>query len=273
MADLKLETPLTVTPAVTCQQCVDILNKQGYDQLPCVSNDNQILGSGWRSATATHSPLARLVDSHQQSLIALSLAWIAVLLQNGHSRQSHLSSAVLTRTTGRLGQLSPLSPRLTCMRADGAWVMRLLTPLLFLTVLPRCRSLLSASPSTLVVLCGCHQITRCLYTQCQKVGLHTALSKLSEIFDHDHFALVVSSQRCFDKGGAVSEKLMVFGIVTRIDLLNFIVTHRPRGASVSSAAADSTDGGSGAPAQYEHEQKEQASEKKEATSVYSIERM
>ena len=44
VSDLKLETPLTVTPAVTCQQCVDILNKQGYDQLPCVSNDNQILG-------------------------------------------------------------------------------------------------------------------------------------------------------------------------------------------------------------------------------------
>lgn len=53
VADLKLETPLTVTPAVTCQQCVDILNKQGYDQLPCVSNDNQILGS---AADTTDTP-------------------------------------------------------------------------------------------------------------------------------------------------------------------------------------------------------------------------
>ena len=44
VADLQLETPYTVTPSVSCQQCVDILNRQGYDQLPCVSVDNQILG-------------------------------------------------------------------------------------------------------------------------------------------------------------------------------------------------------------------------------------
>ena len=126
-----------------------------------------------------------------------------------------------------------------------------------------------------------YQITRCLYTQFKKIGLHTALSKLSEIFDHDHFALVVTSQRCFDKGGAVSEKLVVFGIVTRIDLLNFIVTNRPRGASVSSEAAEHTSDSTAATvappsAQFVHEHKEPASqqdEKKEASSVYSIERM
>jgi len=196
VADLKLETPLTVTPAVTCQQCVDILNKQGYDQLPCVSNDNQILGM-------------------------VTLGNLTSLL---------LSSRV---------------------QPDDS-------------------------------------ITRCLYTQFKKVGLQTALSKLSEIFDHDHFALVVTSQRCFDKGGAVSEKSLVFGIVTRIDLLNFIVTSRPRGASVgeaadsslhsSAAAAASASALAVSAAQFEHEHKEQstaqqADEKKEASSVYSIERM
>ena len=104
------------------------------------------------------------------------------------------------------------------------------------------------------------------------MALSTALSKLSEIFDHDHFALVVSSQRCFDKGGAVSEKLLVFGIVTRIDLLNFLVTNRPRGASVSSDATDSTAAAaSAAAAQFEAEHKEE--QKEEASSVYSIERM
>ena len=133
-----------------------------------------------------------------------------------------------------------------------------------------------------------NQITRCLYTQFKKISLHTPLSKLSEIFDHDHFALVVTSQRCFDKGGAVSEKLVVFGIVTRIDLLNFIVTHRPRGASVSGDTSDGTRTATTAAAtsttattaeaatQFEHEHKEstaQHEEKKEASSVYSIERM
>ena len=123
----------------------------------------------------------------------------------------------------------------------------------------------------------CAQITRCLYTQFKKLSLSTPLAKLSEIFDHDHFALVVTSQRCFDAGGAVSEKALVFGIVTRIDLLNFIVTHRPRGSSVSSEQADGSDNSSAAEAasRFQHEQKEQntSDEKKEASAVYSIERM
>ena len=119
------------------------------------------------------------------------------------------------------------------------------------------------------------QITRCLYTQFKKLSLSTPLSKLSEIFDHDHFALVVTSQRCFDAGGAVSEKALVFGIVTRIDLLNFIVTNRPRGGSVSSEQADGSNNSLAAQAasHFQHEQKESADDKKEASAVYSIERM
>ena len=146
VSELRLETPYTVTPAVSCQQCVDILVKQGYDQLPCVGSDNVILGM--------------------------------VTLGN-------LTSQILS------GRVSP----------DDS-------------------------------------ITRCLYTQFKKVALSTRLSVLSAIFDHDHFALVVTNQRCFDRGGEVSEKLLIFGIVTRIDLLNFIVSQRPRGHSSAQAEDD-----------------------------------
>ena len=102
VADLKLETPLTVTPAVTCQQCVDILNKQGYDQLPCVSNDNQILGSD--SSTLSFS-----TSICRRSLAAVLLLTCPFVCphcagvdgrQNGHSRQPHFAAALLTRTAG-----------------------------------------------------------------------------------------------------------------------------------------------------------------------------
>ena len=149
------------------------------------------------------------------------------------------------------------------------------SPALLLLILPPLEWFwLTVSLCLCFPVCCC-QITRCLYTQFKKVSLHTPLSTLSGIFDHDHFALVVTSQRCFDRGGAVSEKLVVFGIVTRIDLLNFLVTNRPRGASVSSEAADGTGNIAAAAAQFRGEHKEQTEQqdKKEASSVYSIERM
>ncbi|RYY35645.1 pyridoxal-phosphate dependent enzyme [archaeon] len=44
VGDLTPTAPVTVTPAVTCGEAVDILKANGYDQLPVVSEDNSILG-------------------------------------------------------------------------------------------------------------------------------------------------------------------------------------------------------------------------------------
>lgn len=44
VAELRINTPHTVGPDITCQECVDLLSAQGFDQIPCVSNDGQIMG-------------------------------------------------------------------------------------------------------------------------------------------------------------------------------------------------------------------------------------
>lgn len=41
---LKLGVPLTVLPSVTSQECIDIMNKESFDQLPVVSETGSILG-------------------------------------------------------------------------------------------------------------------------------------------------------------------------------------------------------------------------------------
>jgi len=143
VADLKLETPFTVTPSVQIQQCIELFNKHGFDQLPCVNEEN-----------ATVLGMVTLGNLHAQILS---------------------------------GRVSPDEP-----------------------------------------------IARCIYTQFQQIPITTSLARLSAILDHDHFALVVNTQKCISRDGAVAEKTMIFGIVTRIDLLNFIVSNRPRSASESS---------------------------------------
>ena len=67
-------------------------------------------------------------------------------------------------------------------------------------------------------------VSKAMYKQFKKVNTHTTLSELSRIFDKDHFALVVTEQRCFSAGGKVETKQVIFGVVTRIDLLTFITT-------------------------------------------------
>ena len=44
VAELHVPRPVTVTPAVTCAEAVDILAGQGFDQLPVVAEDGTILG-------------------------------------------------------------------------------------------------------------------------------------------------------------------------------------------------------------------------------------
>ncbi|XP_069802348.1 cystathionine beta-synthase isoform X1 [Dendropsophus ebraccatus] len=61
------------------------------------------------------------------------------------------------------------------------------------------------------------------------------LGKLSRILETDHFALVVHEQIQSDHNdGSSSKKQMVFGVVTAIDLLNFVTRERERRVSESS---------------------------------------
>lgn len=136
VADLKLNTPITVAPSVSCNECVEILNKNGYDQLPCLSASGEVEGM--------------------------------VTLGN-------LTSQILS---GRVKGADPIS--------------------------------------------------KVLYRQFQTVSLNTTLSQLNKAFDKDHFALVATTQKNYSSPDQVNERTVVYGIVTRIDLLNYILANSPK---------------------------------------------
>jgi len=62
---------------------------------------------------------------------------------------------------------------------------------------------------------------KAMYKQFKQVQLNTKLSDLAIMFDKDYYALVVAEQKCFSKGQQTTRSV-VAGVVTRIDLLNFI---------------------------------------------------
>jgi cystathionine beta-synthase len=85
-------------------------------------------------------------------------------------------------------------------------------------------------------------VTKALYPQFRQVSVATTLAELARMFDRDHFALVVQTQRTYrgmgsPKGQAVTEKSVIVGVVSRIDLLKYITTHTPDGALSPSAAS------------------------------------
>ena len=65
-------------------------------------------------------------------------------------------------------------------------------------------------------------VEKAMYTQFKKVNPQTKLSDLSRIFDQDHFCLVISPQLCFGADGVKDQRDVIYGVVTRIDLLTFI---------------------------------------------------
>jgi len=143
ISDLQLNSPIVVSPDLSCADCVNILNNNGYDQLPCVRADGGIEGM--------------------------------VTLGN-------LTSQILS------GRVQPTDP-----------------------------------------------ISKVLYRQFNKVPINTKLGALSKMFDRDHFALVVTTQKTYTAGGECAEKTIVYGVATRIDLLNYVMKHS--GGSKSASAA------------------------------------
>eukprot|EP00096_Caligus_rogercresseyi_P013011 TRINITY_DN567_c0_g1_i3.p1 TRINITY_DN567_c0_g1~~TRINITY_DN567_c0_g1_i3.p1 ORF type:complete len:562 (-),score=171.51 TRINITY_DN567_c0_g1_i3:138-1823(-) len=61
-----------------------------------------------------------------------------------------------------------------------------------------------------------------IYTTFKKVNLDTTLEKLDRILDKEHFALVVQSQRLFITENDVTEKEIIVGIITDIDLIKYV---------------------------------------------------
>lgn len=75
-------------------------------------------------------------------------------------------------------------------------------------------------------------VSNALFSQYKRISVTTTLGELARIFDKDHFAVVVQSQKCFggsqeDGSPRVHEKSIVMGIVTRIDLLNYVASNAP----------------------------------------------
>uniref|UniRef100_A0AAR2L3D4 Cystathionine beta-synthase n=1 Tax=Pygocentrus nattereri TaxID=42514 RepID=A0AAR2L3D4_PYGNA len=69
--------------------------------------------------------------------------------------------------------------------------------------------------------------------QIYTVHLTDNLGKLSRILETDHFALVVHDQIQYKTDGSSTLKQMVFGIVTAIDLLNYVTSRERRERTLS----------------------------------------
>jgi len=133
---LAVEAPLSIIPTVTCQEAIDIMKKEGFDQLPVAETDGTIKG---------------------------------------------------------MVTLGSLMSRLVSKKAEAK------TP-----------------------------VQDVLYNQFKRVTLNTPLGKVSRILERDHFVLVVHNQRISDNNDAVEERTVIIGIVTQIDLLNYITNNAPQ---------------------------------------------
>jgi cystathionine beta-synthase len=69
-------------------------------------------------------------------------------------------------------------------------------------------------------------VEKFLYKQFRKADTSAKLGDISRMLDKDHFVLITSTQRCYSSDGKLITKTSIFSIVTRIDLLNFITTHK-----------------------------------------------
>nr|XP_027785064.1 cystathionine beta-synthase isoform X3 [Marmota flaviventris] len=73
------------------------------------------------------------------------------------------------------------------------------------------------------------QVCKVLYKQFKPIRLTDTLGTLSHVLEIDHFALVVHEQIQYHSNGKSSERQMVFGVVTAIDLLNFVAAREEDG--------------------------------------------
>ncbi|XP_039224656.1 cystathionine beta-synthase-like protein isoform X1 [Crotalus tigris] len=72
------------------------------------------------------------------------------------------------------------------------------------------------------------KVSKVIYKQFKTIHLQDNLGKLSHILEIDHFALVVHEQIQYHGDGESSKRQMVFGVVTAIDLLNFVTAQEQK---------------------------------------------
>jgi cystathionine beta-synthase len=94
---------------------------------------------------------------------------------------------------------------------------------------------------------GTDPVSSVLFKGFRKVAVATQLHQLARVFDTEHFAVVLQTQRVFVGGGRTEEKSVVVGVVTRIDLLKFISGGEgsPRSPGAAQHAASPGGGGGG----------------------------
>ncbi|KAK2151488.1 hypothetical protein LSH36_361g00023 [Paralvinella palmiformis] len=65
-------------------------------------------------------------------------------------------------------------------------------------------------------------VSAIIYKQFQQVTMDTTLSRLSRLLDTDHYVVILHDQKQYLPDGTETVKKMIYGIATRIDLVNFI---------------------------------------------------
>ncbi|GFR09773.1 cystathionine beta-synthase [Trichonephila clavata] len=142
--NLKLAAPITVLPHVSCQDAIDIMRTEGFDQLPVVDDAGFVKG-------------------------VITLGNLMSKIMAGKVVSTALVSDVL-------------------------------------------------------------------YTTFHQIELNTTLGRLSSILDTGHFALIVHSQKQFSSKENMDLKQIVIGVVTRIDLLNFIANEPAKCSSLADSS-------------------------------------
>jgi len=137
ISDIKLQAPVTIRPSVTCGHAINILKTQGIDQIPVVSDSNQVLG----------------------------------VITEGN--------LMANLTKGKI------------------------------------------VPDDLV--------EKAIFKQFHQVPLDTEMIKVSKLFDRNAFVLVTTTQKAFIDKDTVVEHDVICGVLTRIDLLDYI--SKKRGSS------------------------------------------
>lgn len=132
---LNLKNPFTISPNMTCQTAVEIMNRETFDQMPVVNEAGVVIG----------------------------------MVTLGNLMQKIVS-----------GKLTPES-----------------------------------------------QVAEALYRNFHKISINTSLGQLSRILDQEFYAVVVHSQHFYTDLNTSSKKEIIFGLATRMDLLNFITQQQP----------------------------------------------
>lgn len=70
-------------------------------------------------------------------------------------------------------------------------------------------------------------VGKAIYKQFKQVAMDATLGSLSHILNTDHYVVLVQDQRHYQGNEATSVKRLIFGIATRIDLLEFIMHGEP----------------------------------------------